>query len=387
MAQMDSEEKAPRPRIRLVAADLDGTLLTPQGAVSERTLAAVRRLEREGIALCLATSRRWASTAPLATSLAMRGPLILYDGAIARDYPSGEVLSCDPLPRETAQAAVELLAAHSLRPIAQYSAAEGELLLAGPAPTGPDASASYRANFAAQVRVAPIAELADRDDALRVVAFGSARHLRQVAQADLGTSTQSGRPVSRDILERLPATLELTFAALFLGAGLGVLLGVLAAVHHNTWLDHALRVFTVGGVAIASFWFAIMLQLLFSMQLDLLPLRDRLGTAMTPPAHLTGLLLLDSLLTGRFDAFRDALRHLALPALTLSLGATATITRFTRSGVLETLQKEYVLYEIAAGYPRWLLIAVYVLRNSLVATITCRRLSAYVAWTSKTRES
>src|SRR6266536_2039446 len=175
-----------------------------------------------------------------------------------------------------------------------------------------------------------------------IVQFGI--YLRQVVQADLGTSIQSGRPVAQDILQRLPATLELTFAALLLGVGLGIPLGVLAAVRHNTWLDHGLRFFTVGGVAIASFWFAIMLQLLFSMQLDLLPLR--------------------------FDAFRDALRHLALPAVTLSLGAMATITRFTRSGVLETLQKEYVLYEIAAGYPRGLLIAVYVLRNSLVATIT-----------------
>ena len=111
-------------------------------------------------------------------------------------------------------------------------------------------------------------------------------------------------------------------------------------------------------------------QLLFSMQLDLLPLRGRLGTAMAPPAQWTGLLLLDSLLAWRLDAFVDTVRHLALPAVTLSLGAMATITRFTRSGVLETLQKEYVLFEIAAGYPRWLLVAVYVLRNSLVATIT-----------------
>jgi Cof subfamily protein (haloacid dehalogenase superfamily) len=184
-AQMDSEEKAPRPRVRLVAADLDGTLLTPHGTISERTAAAVRRLEREGVALCLATSRRWASTVPLATSLAMRGPLILYDGAIVRDYPSGEVLSCDPLPTEMAQAAAELLAAHGLRPIVQYShygAAGGELLLAGPAPDGPDASAPYLANFAAQVRVAPVEELAERDDALRVVAFGSANRLRRVAR-------------------------------------------------------------------------------------------------------------------------------------------------------------------------------------------------------------
>ncbi|HXJ81244.1 MAG TPA: ABC transporter permease [Candidatus Methylomirabilis sp.] len=201
-----------------------------------------------------------------------------------------------------------------------------------------------------------------------IVQFGI--YLRQVAQADLGVSTQSGRPVARDILQRLPATIELTFAALLLGAGLGIPLGVLAAVRHNTWVDHGLRFFTVGGVAIASFWFAIMLQLLFSMQLDLLPLRGRLSTVMVPPANLTGFLLLDSLLTGRLDAFRDAIIHLALPAVTLSLGAMATITRFTRSGVLETMQKDYVLYEIAAGYPRGLLIAVYVLRNSVVATVT-----------------
>src|SRR5262245_9493731 len=130
-----------------------------------------------------------------------------------------------------------------------------------------------------------------------IVQFGI--YLRQVAQADLGLSTQSGRPVARDILQRLPATIELTFAALLLGAGLGIPLGVLAAIRHNTWVDHGLRFFTVGGVAIASFWFAIMLQLLFSMQLDLLPLRGRLSTAMVPPPSLTRFLLLDSLLAWR----------------------------------------------------------------------------------------
>ena len=149
-----------------------------------------------------------------------------------------------------------------------------------------------------------------------------------------------------------------------------VALGVVAAVRHNAWIDHALRFFTVGGVAIASFWFAIMLQLLFAMELNVLPLHGRIGAVTDAPARLTGLYLVDSLLTGRFDIFRDALAHLALPAVTLSFGSIATITRFTRSGVLETLQKEYVLYEAAAGYPRWLLIWVYVLRNSLVATIT-----------------
>jgi peptide/nickel transport system permease protein len=201
-----------------------------------------------------------------------------------------------------------------------------------------------------------------------IVQFGI--YLRQVVQGDFGTSLQSGRPVAVDIAQRLPATLELTFAALFLGMAVGVPLGVVAAVRHNTWVDHALRFFTVGGVAIASFWFAIMLQLLFAMQLDLLPLRGRLGAIMDAPRHLTGLYLVDSLLTGRLDIFANALWHLLLPAVTLSFGSIATITRFTRSGVLETLQKEYVLYATAAGYPRGRLVAIYVLRNSLVATIT-----------------
>ena len=126
-------------------------------------------------------------------------------------------------------------------------------------------------------------------------------YLRQVVQGDFGTSLQSGRPVATDIWQRLPATLELTFAALALGVGLGIPLGVVAAVRHNAWIDHALRFFTVGGVAIASFWFAIMLQLLFAMELNVLPLHGRIGAVTDAPARLTGLYLVDSLLTGRFD--------------------------------------------------------------------------------------
>lgn len=195
-------------------------------------------------------------------------------------------------------------------------------------------------------------------------------YFRQVVQGDFGASIYSGRPVATDIGQRLPATLELTFAALLLGVGLGVPLGVIAAVRHNKLVDHALRFFTVGGVAIASFWFAIMMQLLFAMDLDLLPLRGRLDTATDVPTFITGFYVLDSLATGRLDVCWDALRHLTLPAVTLSLGSIATITRFTRSGVLETLQKDYVAYETAVGYPRRVLVGVYVLRNSLVATIT-----------------
>ncbi len=195
-------------------------------------------------------------------------------------------------------------------------------------------------------------------------------YLGQVLRADLGLSVYTNRPVTEDIFRRLPATLELTFFALMIAAGFGIPLGVIAAVSHNSALDYAVRVFTVGGLAMASFWFAIMLQLLFAMELDWLPLRGRLAIATDIPSGITGLFLIDSLLAGRLDIFWDAFRHILLPSVTLAFGAMATITRFTRSGMLETLQMDFVVYETAVGYPRFILIAKYVLRNSVVAAIT-----------------
>jgi peptide/nickel transport system permease protein len=168
----------------------------------------------------------------------------------------------------------------------------------------------------------------------------------------------------------LPATLELTFAAMAIAIFLGVPLGVFAALRHNQWPDLALRMLSILGVAVAAFWMAIMLQLLFAMRLGWLPLRGELSVAISSPERITGFLLVDSLLTERFDAFRDGLAHLVLPAVTLSLGGLASIVRFTRAGVLDTLQQDFVTYERAMGYRRTRLIWRYVLRNSVTATIT-----------------
>jgi peptide/nickel transport system permease protein len=195
-------------------------------------------------------------------------------------------------------------------------------------------------------------------------------YLGKVAHLDFGESAFSHRPVAIDILQRLPATLELTFAALALSIGIGVPLGVVAALKHNTWPDYLLRVFSVMGIAVAAFWFAIMLQLFFAMDLGWLPLRGDLAPTMTRPPRITGFLGLDALLVGRWDVCVNHLRHLVLPALTLSLGGLATIVRFTRAGVLDTLQQDFVFYERAMGY-RWLrLVWIFILRNSVTATVT-----------------
>ena len=195
-------------------------------------------------------------------------------------------------------------------------------------------------------------------------------YLGKVLQFDFGESQYSHRPVGLDIRQRLPATLELTIAALLIATVLGVPLGVVAGIHHNRWPDFVLRFVSVAGVAVAAFWFAIMLQLLFAMELGWLPLRGRMGSGVIAPPEITGSLVLDSLFAGRLDVFWDALRHLVLPAITLSLGGLASITRFTRAGVLETMQKDFVLYERAVGYPRRRLVWIYVLRNSVIATVT-----------------
>jgi peptide/nickel transport system permease protein len=195
-------------------------------------------------------------------------------------------------------------------------------------------------------------------------------YLGQVARLDFGESAYSHRSVALDIKQRLPATLELTIAALLIGTVLGIPLGTIAAVYHNRWPDTLLRILSVAGVAIAAFWFAIELQLLFAMELDWLPLRGRFPEGLAPPSHITGLYLVDSLLTLRFDRFGKAFVHIILPAFTLSLAGLASIARFTRAGVLETMQKEFVHYAEAAGYQRRRIIWVYVLRNSVVGATT-----------------
>jgi peptide/nickel transport system permease protein len=195
-------------------------------------------------------------------------------------------------------------------------------------------------------------------------------YIAQVARFDFGESQYSHRPVGLDLRQRLPATLELTFAALFMGAALGIPLGVVSAMHHNRWPDFALRLLSVTGIAVAAFWFAITLQLVFAMNLEWLPLRGELSSGVVPPPGITGSLILDALLAGRWDIAGDALKHLVLPAVTLAVGPLATITRFTRAGVLDTLQKDFVAYERAVGYPRRRLVWIYVLRNSVIAAVT-----------------
>jgi ABC-type dipeptide/oligopeptide/nickel transport system permease component len=195
-----------------------------------------------------------------------------------------------------------------------------------------------------------------------------AQYYKQLLSGDLGTSLFTTRPVWEDLSARLPATIELTVAAMLVSIVLGIPLGVVAALNRNNFIDHLLRVVTVAGLAVASFWLALLLQLLFAMDLRWLPLQARI-TGFPPPA-ITGFYVVDALIEGNFTRLGNVLAHLTLPALTLAFPALATVVRFTRAGVLETLQRSYVTYQRAMGIPTGLIVWKYVLRNSLVSTVT-----------------
>ncbi|MEI4473933.1 ABC transporter permease [Frigidibacter sp. MR17.24] len=231
-------------------------------------------------------------------------------------------------------------------------------------PTDPAAALAGENATAAQIAAIRTDLGLDRPVVLQFLSY-----LGQVLQGDFGVSLYSNRAIGADILQRLPATLELTFVALIFAAVGGIAIGTAAAVWHNSWFDHLIRLVTVAGLAMASFWLAIMLQFVFSMDLGWLPLRGRLPTGMTPPMAITGLYTVDSILTLNGTTLWASLRHLALPGATLAFGGLATVARFTRSSLLETLQNDYITYERAVGFPRWRIVLPYALRNSLVSPL------------------
>lgn len=228
-----------------------------------------------------------------------------------------------------------------------------------------DPAALVAGPFADQKQIAAIRQTYGFDRPL-VVQFW--RYLVQLSQGDLGESLFTRRPVVWEIKNRFPATMELALISLLWSIALGVPIGIYSALKRNRWVDHMIRGVTIAGLAVAVFWLGIMAQLLFGYRLDLLPVAGRITG--NPPDSITGLYLVDSLLTHNGRAFTSAFQHLVLPAGTLTLTSFATLVRFTRAGVLNALNSDYVLYEQSMGLSRAMLVYKYVLRNSLAATVS-----------------
>ena len=187
---------------------------------------------------------------------------------------------------------------------------------------------------------------------------------------DFGRSLRSRNDVRDDLVRFFPNTFELVTLSLLLAVVLGVPLGMLAAAHRDTWIDHLARVVSVSGVAVPAFWLGLMLQLLIALDLGWLPLGGRLNLTTPPPAPITHVLLLDALLRGQWATFADAFRHAVLPVVTLCFPALASILRVNRAEMIETLRQDYVVSARAQGISNFRVVTKYALRNAMIPTLT-----------------
>lgn len=195
-------------------------------------------------------------------------------------------------------------------------------------------------------------------------------YLQGLSHGDLGKSLLSSRPVSADILQALPATLELVLFTIVLQMALSIPLGVLAAVNRNNWIDNVTRMVSLLGVVTPGFVLAIILQLLASYYFTWFPVTGRLDGALTFEAEVTGLLTVDALLAGRFDVLLDALRHLLLPAIALSAAGIGQVMRITRSAMIDISGRDFIEAARANGIPERVITLRYMLRLASVAPLT-----------------
>jgi len=195
-------------------------------------------------------------------------------------------------------------------------------------------------------------------------------YLNQILHGDLGISLRTKRSVVKDLLTYFPATLELTVVAIIICVLFGIPLGIISAVKKDKPIDHAARVFSLLGVSMPIFWLGFMLLILFYMVFPILPGGGRISLFITRPTRITGLYLLDSILSGNWAAFKDSLWHIILPASTLGFCYIAVISRMTRSSMLNVLRQDYIRTAKTKGLSEKEVIRRHALRNSLIPVVT-----------------
>ncbi|MBF0392622.1 MAG: ABC transporter permease [Alphaproteobacteria bacterium] len=201
-------------------------------------------------------------------------------------------------------------------------------------------------------------------------------YVGQVARGDLGHSTLTARPVLEDIARVFPATLELATCAMLIGTALGIPAGVLAATQGGRWPDHVVRVIGLAGYSVPIFWLGLMALLLFYARLDWAPGPGRISAHFEGVVEpVTGLILIDALLAGETEVFRDALAHLALPALVLGLFSMAYVSRMTRGLMLEQLGQDHIVTARAKGLSEARVVWRHALGNVAVPLVTVVALS------------
>jgi len=219
-------------------------------------------------------------------------------------------------------------------------------------------------------------------------------YIGDVAQGDFGDSIRFSRPVSQILIERLPMTIELSMAALVLALIIGIPLGIISAMKHNTAVDVGTMMFANVGVSMPVFWLGLLLAYLFALVLGdtplALPPSGRLSAGLisepffevwgwglrdgsfphTVMEFISNHYIFNALITGDFKLFFDAIKHLILPAAALSTIPMAIIARMTRSSLLDVLGRDYVRTARAKGAPERRVVVRHALRNAMLPVVT-----------------
>lgn len=193
--------------------------------------------------------------------------------------------------------------------------------------------------------------------------------LKRVAKFDLGETIWTRQKVYIEIMERFPATIELTLAAMIISSFFGIFLGIISATKQYSWFDYTSMLGSLFGVSMPVFWLGLMLMLIFSLHLGWFPMSGRLGVD-TDLTVITNFFVIDSILTGNWTALRDTLMHLALPAFALSTIPLAIVARMTRSSMLEVLRQDYIKTARAKGLSEVKVVLKHALRNGLIPVVT-----------------
>lgn len=193
--------------------------------------------------------------------------------------------------------------------------------------------------------------------------------LRDAVRGNLGYSYVRNKPVVDLIAERLPATIEMTIGALLVSLLIALPIGIFSAIRQNSLLDRSSMAGAFLGISMPGFWLGIILILIFAVRLQWLPAQSRLSYDVQL-REVTGLYVLDSLLTRNVPALVDSLKHLVLPSITLGAGVAGIIARVLRSSMLEVLRSDYIKLARAKGATEWQVVMKHALRNALIPTVT-----------------
>mgnify|MGYP006271045311 FL=1 len=193
--------------------------------------------------------------------------------------------------------------------------------------------------------------------------------LSRLVRGDLGRAMRTNEKITVEIAERFPATAELSLAAILIATVFGMLAGIISATKQYSIFDYVSMIASLIGVSMPIFWLGLVLMIIFSLNLGWLPLSGRLSYDVTLES-ITHLYVVDSILTGNWTAFKDAVWHLIMPAFTLSTIPMAIIARITRSSMLEVLRQDYIRTAKAKGLSPLVVYFKHGLKNALIPVIT-----------------